>query len=147
MSEEDDYSLEFSERVFFDRNQPKTATGGAGSGGGNAMPNRSNAGGGNGPKTNAPKSNAPAAGGDLNTLVMRSLQKLLNLGGLAGGNAVGQRLRVAANGNGVRRTNANVGAGVRRQGTANNVIQKRRYQNQNGGNGQANGNMRNNRRF
>lgn len=137
MSEEDDYSLEFTERNYFEKGPLKGGVD-------NTLLGKKNL---NGPAAAIAKKAPGAASGpqDVNALVMRSLQKLLNGQNLG---AINQRPRLAANGNVVRRVN-NAGGpvAVRRQPTANNVIQKRRFNPNANFNGNVNGNIRNNRRF
>lgn len=132
MSEEDDYSMEFNERSPFERQAGVKAVATDA-----ATPNAT---------TRAPagavakKATAATGPTDVNALVMRSLQKLLASNNL--GSLVNPR-----NGNVVRRVNNGTTQVVRRQGTANNVIQKRRYNPNASFNGNVNGNVRNNRRF
>lgn len=131
MTEEDDYTLEFNDRSQFDRQTVKPASANVAAPKTTAKPQ---VGGAVGKKTIG----APTT--DVNALVVRSLQKLLASNNV--GSLVNQR-----NGNVVRRVNNGTGQVVRRQGTANNVIQKRRYNPNASFNGNANGNVRNNRRF
>lgn len=136
MSEEDDYSQEF------DWVAVKTAA----LNGTAAKPNAKAPLGSSAPAKRTTAASPAAGPTDVNALVMRTLQKLLttqNLGAL-----VNQRARVS-NGNGVRRGGNHQSGGqiVRRQATANNAIQKRRYNPNASFNGNGNGNVRNNRRF
>lgn len=130
MSEEDDYSLEFNDRSHNDRQAIKAAAI-------NAAAPKANV---KVPAGTVAKKTAATGPADVNALVMRSLQKLLASNQL--GSLANQR-----NGNVVRRVNNGTGQVVRRQGTANNVIQKRRFNPNANFNGNVNGNVRNNRRF